>query len=116
MSRRAGGVRCRGGVAGAGHGVEAELGAGVGGGGQRAAVEGDAGRVGDAGEPVDRADRPARLEQAGRTDGGEQRPAGRRQVRGAAVGGGGEGEQERAIGDPDAVVEGRGQLDGRAER
>ena len=58
-------VDSRTGVQRTGHVVESELGAHVDGGGERAAVEHDARRVSDAGEPVERPDREARLDQAG---------------------------------------------------
>ena len=93
------------GVQRAGHVVERELGAQVDGGGERAAVEHDAGRVGDAGEPVERPDREARLDEAGLAERGfDVGPTGR-QVGRVEVRGGGEVEQQGPPGTPSPRVE-----------
>ena len=95
--------------------VEAELGPHVGGRGQGAAVERDAGRVGHPSEPVERPHRQAGLEQSGGSDGGEDGPAGRRQVGVVTMGGGGEVEEDPAVRDPDAAFERRAHGDRDAE-
>ena len=103
------------GVGGAGEAVEAELGADVAGGGERAAVEGDAGRVGDAGEAVERAHREGRLDDPARADGGAQPVAGGGEVGKVVVGGGGEVEQQVPVGHTGAGRQGVADVDRRAE-
>ena len=106
----------RAGVQRAGHVVQGELGAHVERRRERSAVEQDARRVGDAGEPVERADREARLDEAGLAERSFDSGAPSGQVGRVEVRRGGEVEQQRAAGHSFTASECGGDVELVAER